>query len=253
MPAVDGLTLEVSGMYRFFKLNEFSATPSNTNYVKKNGWGGAADLWLPIIPATKENQANALGVSVQFATGAGIGDMWGVNGGLTPVNVTGAPAAPVVLPGFPYVTDGVMAMPMAMPPVAGAAATGYAANIDPGIVAYNRMTNEFVPIKWTGIVVGLQYRLPFEDGRMVLSSNDSFITSGNIADLAVMGTGYNPGNLWKSAMRNDVSLEYTFYPAVKVGVMYETIQTKYVIAGGANMDDKSIRSHRVHGSVIFYF
>jgi hypothetical protein len=88
---------------------------------------------------------------------------------------------------------------------------------------------------------------------MVLSSNDSFITSGNIADLAVAGTGYNPGSLWKSAMRNDVSLEYTFYPAVKVGVMYETIQTKYVIAGGANMDDKSIRSHRIHGSVIFYF
>jgi hypothetical protein len=248
LPVVDGLTLEISGMYRFFKLNEFSATPSNGGYVKKNGWGAAADLWLPIIPATKENQANALGLSIQAVTGSGIADMWGVNGGLAAAN--GAAGA---LPGFPNVKDAVAADPMAVPPVVAAPAVAYPANIDPGIVAYDRNKNDFVPIKWTGIVAGLQYRLPFEDGRMVLSSNNSYMTSSNISDLAIMGSGYTAANLWKSAIRDDVSLSYTFYPAVVVGAMYETIQTKYVLPGGANMDDKSLRSHRVHFSVLFFF
>jgi len=240
LPAVDGLTLEVSGMYRFFKLNEFSAAPAS--FVKKNGWGASVNAWLPIIPATKENQANALGVSIEAATGAGIGDMWGINGGAA---------------AFPNVTDAVAAMPMAMPPVAAVAAVPYVSNIDPGIVTFNRTTGEFMLPKWTSVVVNLQYRLPFEDGRMVLSSNHSYIMSPNIGDLALAPpagqptTGYAAANLWKSGIRNDVSLSYTFYPAVVVGAMYETIQHKYVTV--VNDSDKSVRNHRIHFSILFYF
>lgn len=241
LPVVDGLTLDFSGMYRWFKLNEFLPAAMQSTFVKMNGWGASVNALIPIIPATKENQANALALSVEATTGSGIGDMWGITGGLTSPNANG----------FPNITDAVAAMPMATPPVAAVAAVPYVGNIDPAIVAYNRATGEFVPVKWQSLVVGLQYRLPFEDGRLVLSTNHSYIKSPNISDLAAMGTGYNAAALWKSGLRSDASLSWNIYPAVVVGAMYETIQHTYVTV--VNDSDKSIRNHRIHFSILFFF
>lgn len=135
-------SLSVSGDVRSVRLPEFSAAPMVANSAL--GGGFAADLMLPILPATAQSRAGALTLVGEFAWGKGTADMYsGLNGGVTmPAlpNPTGATPAPV-----------------------------YAQSIDNGVATYDQ-AGELHLIQWTTWHANLQYYLPFAEGKVWLAA-----------------------------------------------------------------------------------
>jgi hypothetical protein len=129
--AIDGISLGVSGVFRSFAVQDFAANPGSS--TKTTGQGLSFDLLLPVIPATAENNDNALTLTGSFVTGRGISDLFtGLNGGV------------------------VSAVPAPVPP---ATTIAFVSDIDRGLVAYDG-SGGLHAIQWTSILAGLQYRLP---------------------------------------------------------------------------------------------
>ena len=122
----------------------------------------------------------------------------------------------------------------------------YPQNIDSGIVGHvaNGMPGGlFVPIKWTGIVAGLQYHLPIYSGKLIwISALYGQITSSNIATVDVPIEGG-----FKKSVYMDASLWFGLGPAVQLGFMYMTMQNTYIDGS------LSLKNHRGQGAFMFFY
>jgi hypothetical protein len=214
-PAVDPLTIGVSGSWRHFAVTEFSAAPTMLN--KETGWGVSLDAMIPIIarPSPKQ-KGNALTATGSFVVGHGVGDMIG---GLTGGAVF--PALPPAMPGEP--------------------SPAFTSNIDAGMVQYDSMGN-LRTINWTTFMAGLQYYLP-PNGQVTIGANFTQGNSDNITD--GLSGGALAGVMKQSRFFELVALG-DITPAVRAGVAWQrTEQTRG--------DDQQTTNDRLELSVFFFF
>ncbi|WP_437730437.1 hypothetical protein [Sorangium sp. So ce1335] len=182
---IDPLTLGVSGIFRHFRLPEFSAAPVASRSA--DGYGISVDAVVPIIPVTAlEEPGNALTLTGSFFAGTGIADIVGVAS-----NVPNPP-----LPDNAVYTPG----------------------IDNGLVVYDANGN-LKTIGWKGFMVGLQYYLP-PSGRISISGNytqgwnDRVTAENGYAALrtAYRESRYIDGNVFidiTPALRTGLSFQYS--------------------------------------------
>jgi hypothetical protein len=179
--SLDAAAIGVSGTVRNFNVQELSATPLTSNRAK--GWGVSFDALLPIVPASKENHANALTLTASFATGTGISDLYtGLSGGN----------------GYPRVTaaDGTM--------------VAFTPNVDNGPVTYNA-AGELETIDWMSVFAGIQYYLPV--GGLWVAANVSHMHSGNIDSY-----GAAPASVWTDSTFYDGNLFWDALEGVRFGL-----------------------------------
>jgi hypothetical protein len=151
------VAIGISGVYRRFSVPAFTATVANPN--EKDGWGAAVNVFLPIIPASSAaDLGNSLSATAEATMGTGIANMYtGLTGGVL----------------FPVLPNPAMTLPV---PV-------YTPNIDQGLVTYDASA-QLRTVNWRALVLGLQYRLPFDRGRLMgLSAVASRLESSNVVDL----------------------------------------------------------------------
>lgn len=190
-----------------------SDTVKTSGIIKKNGWGVSIDALLPVVPATKDDHANALTLTGSFVTGSGISDLYtGLTGGI------GFPSLPI--------------------PSGATAAPPYPANIDAGLVTYDANGNLHT-IDWRSFIVGVQYYLPV--GNLWVSANYSQMHSGNIASY-----GADPTKVFKDSNWVDGNLFWDANGAARFGLEYAHFQQKYA-------DDKKANNDRVQLSAFYIF
>jgi len=214
-PAVDPLTLSVSGAARHFRVNELSATPTTTHSA--NGLGISIDGMIPIIPASSaKEKGGALTLTGSFVTGQGIGDLIG--------GISGGAVFPTLPPATP-----------------GGAPVAYPANIDAGLVQYDA-TGKLRTIDWQTFMVGAQYYLP-PSGRITIGANFTQGTSDNITDGlpdAALGKVMKKSQYFDATLIGDVT------PAVRVGVAWQRLAQTL----GDNM---KLKNNRLELSIYFFF
>ena len=140
-------SIAVTGDYRHFEVPEAS-TLIPTSMVHTDSNAIAVDVFLPVLPAREDKRDNALSITGEFVTGAGIGDLYtGLNSG-------------VQFPAIPNNTG------LANTPT-------WPQNVDNGLVTYDIDPGGFAlhPIRWTSGIAGLQYYLPGLKGRVWISGN----------------------------------------------------------------------------------
>ena len=223
MPA----SIAVTGDQRHFSLPEFSQIPVQS--VSKDTQSIAVDAFIPIIPARNETAGNALSFTGELVYGNGISNLYsGLNGGI----------------GFPTIANSLAINP----------APTYPQNIDNGMVVYDLQGNLHA-VQWTTWIVGLQYYLPWVQGRAWLSANCSRQVSSNIQEfMAAPGSVPNPQQgtyvpaeqVRKSEDWFDVNLFGQFTPSFRAGVEYANFNDFYVDATHAV-------NHRVQASGFFIF
>ena len=182
VPAAIGL----SGTWRRFQVQQPLAALGNPNTSEvTTGWGYSVDVLLPIVPVHGGNRGNGLTFTGSFANGSGIADLYtGLNGGL---------ASTVSAPGL-------------------TPATGYVANVDPGLVAFSA-NGSLHTIAWRSFIVGLQYYLP-PAGRVWVSANYSNMYSSNIGSFA------NPANVFDRSNWADANVFWDATNAIRFGAEY---------------------------------
>jgi hypothetical protein len=174
------LAIGISGVYRRFSVPAFTASVANPNQTL--GWGAAANLFLPIIPASSSDDiGNTLSATAEATMGTGIANLYtGLTGGVL----------------FPVLPNPAMTLPV---PV-------YLPGIDQGLVTYDAAA-QLRTVNWRALVVGLQYRAPFDRGRRLgLSAVGSRLESNNAVALTpIQGraavfskTEYVDGNVFLS-------------------------------------------------------
>ncbi|HVZ71146.1 MAG TPA: hypothetical protein VHJ20_02120 [Polyangia bacterium] len=156
-PTAQPASIGFSGVYRRFSVPAFTASAANPN--KATGWGGAANLFLPIIPArSRTDVGNTLSATAEATMGTGISNLYtGLTGGVL----------------FPSLPNPSMTLPVPT----------YNPDIDEGLATYDA-AGKLHTINWRALVVGLQYRAPFNQGRTLgLSAVASQIESTNVDSL----------------------------------------------------------------------
>jgi hypothetical protein len=158
IPSARKMSLGVSGVARQFDVDAFTPPPTQTsNQVV--GWGVAIDAVLPIIPAKDEyDRSNALTFAGSYVRGTGVGDLMRVDGGAE----------------FPPLPNPARASP----------APHYDANVDEGLVTFDRL-GVLNTIDWEGFRVDGQYYLP--GGRVRLAAIYTQAYSKNMAGLYPQG------------------------------------------------------------------
>jgi len=158
IPSARKLSIGASGVVRQFDVDAFTPPPTQTSN-RVIGWGVSLDAMLPIIPARDEyDRSNALTIAGSYVRGAGIGDLMRVDGGAE----------------FPPLPNPARASP---PPE-------YEANVDEGLVTFDRL-GVLNTIAWEGFRVDGQYYFP--GGRVRLAAVYSQAYSRNMADLYPLG------------------------------------------------------------------
>jgi len=159
IPSARKLSLGVSGVVRQFDVDAFTPPPTQTsNQVV--GWGVSVDALLPVIPAKDEyDRSNALTLAGSYVRGTGIGDLMRVDGGAE----------------FPPLPNPARASP----------APEYEANVDEGLVTFDRL-GVLNTIDWEGFRVDAQYYLP-PSGRVRLAAIYTQAYSKNMAGLYPQG------------------------------------------------------------------
>jgi hypothetical protein len=156
-PETQALAIGMSGIYRHFSVPAFTASAANPNTA--TGWGAAVNVFLPIIPArSREDLGNALSATAEATMGTGIANLYtGLTGGVL----------------FPSLPNPSMTLPVPK----------FNADVDEGLLTYDA-AGKLHPINWRALVVGLQYRAPFGQGRKLgLSAVASKIESDNVVSL----------------------------------------------------------------------
>ena len=196
-PVSAPLSLGLSGVARRFSVTDFSTVPGNPQ--KANGWGFAADVFIPVIPATSDEMSNALSVTGEFTTGSGISDLYtGLTGG-------------VLFPTLPNPNNSELV-------------PTYTPNVDPGIVTFDG-SNLVQPVKWSAFVVNGHYHLPFGGGKKVwVSGTYSHVKSDNALALTpVQGRPF----VWDKAQYFDANVWWGVTPAVQVGLSFQHGEQTY--------------------------
>jgi hypothetical protein len=191
---IQPLSFAVTADVRHFAIPELSAAPKNT--IGKIGWAVAGDAFIPLIKATKTKRSNALAIQGEYAWGYGDNDFYtDLNGGVTtapklpnPNNVTPAPA--------------------------------YTPDFDTGFVSLNADGSVHL-IQWQSWLVGLQYALPWFNGKLWVSGNGSHISSNNAA-LHGAPNAVENGEWWA-----DANIFWDATPAIRLGFEYSWFRTDY--------------------------
>jgi hypothetical protein len=158
IPSARKLSIGVSGVARQFDVDAFTPPPTQTSN-KVVGWGVSVDAMLPIIPAKDEfDRSNALTFAGSYVRGTGIGDLVRVDGGAE----------------FPPLPNPARASP----------APEYEANVDDGLVSFDRL-GVLNTIDWEGFRVDGQYYFP--GGRVRLAAIYTQAYSKNMAALYPQG------------------------------------------------------------------
>jgi hypothetical protein len=167
--------------------------------VKTSGHGRAVSALLPVIPIkTIEDRSNSLTLTGEFSTGTGIADMYtGMDGGSR----------------FPLLPNPSLAAP----------AVQYAANIDPGLVTFDRAF-ELKSINWRAVVAGLQYYLPIGGGRVWIAGIYSQTLSDNIKTLTPAPSW---GGIFTKMEYIDASLGIDITPSVVLGLSFQTVKQTF--------------------------
>ena len=204
-------SLTLSGDVRSVRLPEFTAAPVKANTAA--GFGLAADLFLPIIPATKQSHAGALTFVGEFVYGRGTSDLYsGFNGGVT----------------FPALPNPDMLTP----------APTYTQDIDNGIAVYDS-AGALHLIEWTTGLASLQYYLPVLEGRVWLSAVYTRTVSPNTSQFAG-ATARKQLDYLSGAIFADV------LPSVRLGL-------EYAAAFDHSVDDVRSTNHRVNFAAYYLF
>jgi len=197
-PNLSPISIGVSGIYRRFEVPAFRGEPGSEG-VQTFGQGIAISALLPVIPIkTIEDRSNSLTVTGEFSTGTGIADMYtGMDGGSR----------------FPLLPNPSMAAP----------ALQYAANVDPGLVTFDR-NFDLKSINWQAVVAGIQYYLPIGGGRFWIAGLYSRTSSDNIKALT-------PAPSWGAIFTKmeyfDVNLGFDITPAVVLGISFQTVKQTF--------------------------
>ena len=149
---INPASIAISGDVRGFRFPEFKAAPRHG--ITKMGGGVTFDVYLPIIPATKDNKDNALSITGELVIGAGTSDSYTALGAAGTANAT----LPAPAPGTP--------------------APVYTPNWDPGLAVVDAAGN-FELVKWTTYTLAGEYYFPGTDGRLGLLANFQHSESPN--------------------------------------------------------------------------
>jgi hypothetical protein len=197
-PTLAPVSIGVSGLYRRFEVPAFRAEPGS-EAVKTSGYGVAVSAFLPVVPVKAiEDRSNALTVTGEFSTGTGIADMYtGMDGGSR----------------FPLLPNPSMAAP----------AVQYAANVDPGLVTFDR-TLTIKSINWRAVVAGLHYHLPIGGGRVWIAGVYSRAWSDNIKTLTPAPSW---GGIFTKMEYIDASVGVDVTPALVLGLSFQTVKQTF--------------------------
>jgi hypothetical protein len=196
-PDTGPLQIGVSGIGRYFRVNPFSQMVGD--YETATGWGFAGNVVLPIVPATPSNMRNAVTITGEVTVGSGIADLYsGLSGGAR----------------YPALPNPQL---LVIPP-------SYAANLDPGLVAFDAAGN-LSTINWRAFITCLRYQLPIAAGdRVWVSGVFSGLQSTNLASLTPPGS---QPNIWTKGYYYDGNLFVAITPAVQVDFSYQYMQQTY--------------------------
>jgi hypothetical protein len=196
-PALQPLSVGVSGIYRAFETPVFRSEPGSASQ-KTYGYGMAASMLLPIIPIKAvEDRGNSLTLTGEYSIGTGIADMYTfMDGGSR----------------FPLLPNPSTLMPVTWP-----------ANVDPGLVTFDRNLN-LKTINWQAIVGGAQYYLPIDKGRIMISGLYSRIWSNNIKDLTPFPSW---GGIFTKMEYFDANVSFDITPAAVLGLSFQSVRQTF--------------------------
>lgn len=190
--SVDPLSVGVSGITRFFRVPEFSATPSRTHSA--TGWGISVDALVPVIATEVDNGQTALTVTASYVRGRAIADLYSTfTGGIT----------------FPALPSGT-----------------FPQDVDNGPVDYSP-DGVLHPITWQSVIVGIQYYPPLPV-RVWLSSNYSHISSPDIHDLITSANVASAAKLFRKADWADGNVFVDITSAVRFGLGFAWVRQLYL-------------------------
>ncbi len=273
-PKHDPLSIGVSGIYRQFNVNQFisnQGTPQTSPLdATAPGYGISIDALIPVIPVKDaKDKSNGLTLTGSFVTGTGIGDLY--TGGLTGGANFPSPNGPN-----------------------GGFGGSYTPNIDPGVVQYAVMTTNtngvLSPVidsnnNWTGILrtidvrtymVGLQYYLPFLEGRFVITGNYTHASLPNIQQVGSScptcstpppnsfanerAAGGDPTRTYHEATYYDANIFMGITDSFKVGLSWQHVEQTFLAslppggsAGQEVMQDSKEHNDRFELSTFFFF
>jgi hypothetical protein len=210
------MAIGISGVGRRLAVTDFQSLVADPQIAY--GWGAAADVFIPIIPASGKDLSNAFSVTGEYSRGTGVTDLY--------LTLTGG----VLFPALPNPKNTLPA------PV-------YTPNIDPGIVTFD--ANGLVKtIDWQGLMVNAHYHLPFRGGKMLsLAGTYSQIKSANALALTpVQGQPF----VWNKGQYIDGTLWWSITPAFQMAVSYQTMTQTYG-------DGVIARNNRVQAGWWFFF
>jgi hypothetical protein len=197
-PSLSALSIGVSGLYRRFEAPAFRAEPGS-EAVRTSGYGVAVNALLPVIPAkTIEDHGNALTLTGEFSNGTGIADMY-------------------------TFMDGGSRFPILPNPGNASPAVVYQANVDPGLVTFDR-NFALKTINWQAFVAGIQYYLPIGGGRVWIAAIYSQIKSNNIKKLTPFPSY---GGIFTKMDYIDANVGVDITPAVTMGLSFQTVKQTF--------------------------
>jgi hypothetical protein len=212
--AIDSGGIGVSGVYRRFRVNNFSAAPTTTN--DKNAGGISVDALLPLVSPEGTDRSNSLTLTGSYVRGTGIADLYtGLTGGI----------------GYPSLPNPTMA----------ATAPTYTPDIDAGLVTYGP-AGDLHTIDWQSFIVGAQYYLP-PSGSVWISGNYSQMDSGNIDKYTTTATA---PKVFKRSQFADGNLFWDATKTVRFGAEFAWFKQKFV-------DDSTATNYRGQFSAFYIF
>jgi hypothetical protein len=196
-PDVAPIALGLSAVSRRFAVAEFLPNPGEPKVAF--GGGVAANLFIPILrPRSAEDRSHALSLTAEATVGRGISDLYtGLTGGAL----------------FPTLPNPGALVP---PPL-------YRPNIDSGIVTFDANGN-LETIHWRAALVGLQYYLPIDAGRVWVSANVSRLESSNIRALTPEASR---GGVFVKQEYLDMNVFGAVTPAVQLGLSFQATRQWY--------------------------